>query len=46
MLLSGPVSRTSKQYMDFVKIFNVLPDVSFSLIVLMGVEVLLCLADY
>ena len=28
MLLAGPVSHTSNQYMDFVEIFNVSPDLS------------------
>ena len=28
MLLAGPISHTSKQYMDFVEIFNIKLDLS------------------
>ena len=40
MLLAGPVSHTSTQYMDFVEIFNISLD--FSAIVV-GVKVTLCI---
>ena len=44
MLLAGPISHTSTQYMDFVEIFNIVLDLSaiyFSYSV--GVELPLCI---
>ena len=46
MLLAGPISHTSIQYMDFVEIFNVSLDLStiyFIFLILMGVELPLCI---
>ena len=46
MLLSGPISHTGIQYMDFVEIFNISPDLStiyFIFLILMGVKLLLCI---
>ena len=47
MLLAGPISHISVQYMDFVEIFNVsaldLSTVYFVFLVLVGVELPLCI---
>ena len=44
MLLAEPIPHTSKWYMDFVEIFNVLPDLpDIILLILIRVELLLCL---
>ena len=44
MLLAGPVSHTSTQYIDFVEIFNISLDfLLFILIILVGVELPLCI---
>ena len=46
MLLAGPVSHTSIQYMDFVEVFNVSLDLStiyFIFLNLVGVELPLCI---
>ena len=45
MLLARPISHTSTQYMDFVKIFNISLDLSsiFILLILLGVELPLCI---
>ena len=48
MLLAGPISHTSIQYMDFVETFNVSLDLStiyFIFLILVGVELLLCIKD-
>ena len=43
MLLTGPISHTSTQYMDFVEIFNTVPDLSIIFFLnLVGVERPLC----
>ena len=44
MLLAGPISHTSTQYMDFVEIFNISLDLStIFLLILVGVELPLCI---
>ena len=47
MLLAGPISHTSTQYMDFVKIFNYFVEfvycLSFILFISVGVELPLCI---
>ena len=46
MLLAGPISHTSSQYMDFIKIFNISLDLStihFAHFNLVGVELPLCM---
>ena len=46
MLLAGPFSHTSFQYLDFVRVVNVSLDLStiyFILLILVGVELLLCI---
>ena len=46
MMLAGPISHTSIQYMDFVEVFNVSLDLSaiyFIFLALMGVELHLCI---
>ena len=43
MLLAGPISHTSTQYMDFVETFNISLDLSTTyLLILVGVELPLC----
>ena len=41
VLLAGPISHTSIQYIDFVDIFNVLS--GFDLLLLLGFKLLLCI---
>ena len=45
MLLTGPISHTSIQHMDFIEIINVLLDlcVIFILLILVDVELPLCI---
>ena len=44
MLLAGPISYTSTQYMDYFKLFNISLDLStIYLLVLVGVEHPLCI---
>ena len=46
MLLAGPISHISIQYMDFVEIFNISLDFSaiyFIFLILVGVELPLCI---
>ena len=46
MLLVGPISHTSIQYMDFVEIFNVSQDLStiyFISFILVGVKLAFCI---
>ena len=44
MLLAGPVSHTSLQHMDFIKLFSVSLDGSkFILIILVGIELPFCI---
>ena len=38
MLLAGPISHTSTQYMDFVEIFNIVLDLSVIFLLLVGGE--------
>ena len=44
MLLAGPISHISSQYMDVVEVFNISLDLSilFTVLILVGVELPLC----
>ena len=46
MLLAGPISQTSTQYMDIIEVFNVslfLSTIYFTFLILMGAELPLCI---
>ena len=44
MLLAGPISHTSTQFMDFVEIFSISLDLStIYFLILVGVELPLCI---
>ena len=44
MLLAGPISHTSTRCMDFVEIFNIIPNLStIYFLISVGVELPLCI---